>query len=73
MTKQILSHIKVLDITRARAGPTAVRQLADWGAQVIKVETPGADANADLGQRHGPDFQNLHRNKESITLESMPG
>jgi len=69
MTKQILSHIKVLDITRARAGPTAVRQLADWGAQVIKVETPGADANADLGQRHGPDFQNLHRNKESITLD----
>ena len=69
MTKQILSHIKVLDITRARAGPTAVRQLADWGAQVIKVEPPGADANADLGQRHGPDFQNLHRNKESITLD----
>ncbi|MGB0631947.1 MAG: CaiB/BaiF CoA transferase family protein, partial [Alphaproteobacteria bacterium] len=66
---QVLSHIKVLDLTRARSGPTAVRQLADWGAEVVKIETPGADADADLGQRHGPDFQNLHRNKESMTLD----
>mgnify|MGYP001158417876 CR=1 FL=1 len=65
---QVLSHIKVLDLTRARAGPTAVRQLADWGAEVVKIETPG-DGNGDLGQRHGADFQNLHRNKESLTLD----
>ena len=66
---QVLSHIKVLDLTRARSGPTAVRQLADWGAEVVKIETPVADADADLGQRHGPDFQNLHRNKQSMTLD----
>jgi crotonobetainyl-CoA:carnitine CoA-transferase CaiB-like acyl-CoA transferase len=66
---QILSHITVLDLTRARSGPTAVRQLADWGAQVIKIETPGAPDSADLGRRHGPDFQNLHRNKSSMTLD----
>jgi crotonobetainyl-CoA:carnitine CoA-transferase CaiB-like acyl-CoA transferase len=66
---QILSHITVLDLTRARSGPTAVRQLADWGANVIKIEEPGAAASADLGQRHGPDFQNLHRNKRSMTLD----
>ena len=60
----------VLDLTRARAGPTAVRQLADWGANVIKVEElvkPGDEDNSwDL--RHGSDFQNLHRNKRSLTL-----
>ena len=66
---QVLSHITVLDLTRARAGPTAVRQLADWGAQVIKIETPGAPDSADLGRRHGADFQNLHRNKQSMTLD----
>lgn len=68
-TPQILSDITVLDLTRARSGPTAVRQLADWGAQVIKIETPGAPDSADLGRRHGPDFQNLHRNKKSMTLD----
>jgi formyl-CoA transferase len=66
---QILSHITVLDLTRARSGPTAVRQLADWGANVIKIETPGAPGSADLGRRDGPDFQNLHRNKKSMTLD----
>ncbi len=66
---QILSHITVLDLTRARSGPTSVRQLADWGANVIKIETPGAPDSADLGRRHGPDFQNLHRNKSSMTLD----
>ena len=65
---QILSEITVLDLTRARSGPTAVRQLADWGANVIKIETPGTDGKADLSQRHGADFQNLHRNKQSMTL-----
>jgi formyl-CoA transferase len=65
----ILSHYTVLDLTRARAGPTAARQLADWGANVIKIETPGQTESGDLGQRHGPDFQNLHRNKRSLTLD----
>ncbi|MBM3358819.1 MAG: CoA transferase [Betaproteobacteria bacterium] len=65
-----LKGIQVLDLTRARSGPTAVRQLADWGADVIKVEEPG-EQDGDGGpwdRRHGPDFQNLHRNKRSITL-----
>ena len=66
-----LARFTVLDLTRVRAGPTAVRQLADWGANVIKVELPEQlDAGEALGgARHGPDFQNLHRNKRSITLD----
>jgi len=71
MAKLPLSHIKVLDLTAHRAGPTAVRQLADWGAQVIKIEPPpepGASTDAMGGSRHGFDFQNLHRNKQAITL-----
>lgn len=64
----ILSHITVLDLTRVRSGPTCVRQLADWGANVIKIEAPNA-AGADMGgSREGSDFQNLHRNKRSIIL-----
>jgi formyl-CoA transferase len=62
-----LARFKVIDLTRVRAGPTAVRQLADWGADVIKIESPGGDAGLG-GERHGPDFQNLHRNKRSLTL-----
>ncbi len=62
-----LSRFTVIDLTRVRAGPTAVRQLADWGAKVIKVESPEGDAGLG-GERHGPDFQNLHRNKRSLTL-----
>jgi len=64
------SRFTVLDLTRVRAGPTCVRQLADWGATVLKVETPEAieGKGALGGPRNGPDFQNLHRNKESITL-----
>ena len=54
-------------VSRVRAGPTAVRQLADWGADVIKIESPEGDAGLG-GERHGPDFQNLHRNKRSLTL-----
>lgn len=69
LSAQILSHITVLDLTRARSGPTSVRQLADWGANVTKIETPGEPDSADLGRRHGPDFQNLHRNKNSMTLD----
>ncbi len=64
-----LARFKVLDLTRVRAGPTAARQLADWGADVIKIELPrGLDESEMGGPRHGPDFQNLHRNKRSLTL-----
>ena len=65
-----LSKYKVLDLTRVRAGPTCVRQLADWGADVIKIETPATPGSVEGlgGPRHGFDFQNLHRNKRSITL-----
>ena len=64
-----LSRYKVLDLTRARAGPTCVRQLVDWGAQAIKIEMPGGRAGDGMGgNRHGFDFQNLHRNKRSMTL-----
>lgn len=63
-----LSHYRVLDLTRARAGPTAARQLADFGADVIKIEMPGDPQYSDFGTRHGPDFQNLHRNKRGMTL-----
>ncbi len=67
MTAGPLARFKVIDLTRVRAGPTAVRQLADWGADVIKIESPDGDAGLG-GERHGPDFQNLHRNKRSLTL-----
>ena len=65
-----LSRFTVLDLTRVRAGPTAVRQLADWGANVIKIEAPEAidKAGGMGGARHAPDFQNLHRNKRFMTL-----
>ncbi len=69
MTALPLSHLSVLDLTAHRAGPTAVRQLADWGAHVIKIEPPSDGKNDSMGgARHGFDFQNLHRNKKSITL-----
>jgi formyl-CoA transferase len=64
-----LSRFVVLDLTRVRAGPTCVRQLADWGADVIKIEEPADGKEALGGPRHGFDFQNLHRNKRSITLD----
>jgi crotonobetainyl-CoA:carnitine CoA-transferase CaiB-like acyl-CoA transferase len=64
-----LSRFTVLDLTRVRSGPTCVRQLADWGADVIKIEMPEHVEKGDMGgPRLGPDFQNLHRNKRSITL-----
>ena len=70
-----LSRFRVLDLSRVRAGPTCVKQLADFGADVIKIESPpGVDANEGMGgPRNGPDFQNLHRNKRSMTLNlKMP-
>lgn len=63
-----LNGLRVLDLTRVRSGPTCVRQLADWGADVIKVEAP-VDTAQFGGPRSGPDFQNLHRNKRSLTLD----
>src|SRR5579884_1354326 len=67
---QALARFTVLDLTRVRAGPTCVRQLADWGANVIKIETPPhLESGEPLGgPRDGPDFMNLHRNKRSMTL-----
>ncbi len=65
-----LDHLLVLDLTAFRSGPTAVRQLADWGARVITIERPATDAaGGALGARLGSDFQNLRRNNESLTLD----
>ena len=63
-----LARICVLDLTHARAGPTAARQLSDWGARVIKIEPPKEEEDIAAGARHSSDFQNLHRNKRSLTL-----
>jgi len=65
-----LSRFRILDFSRVRAGPTCVRQFADFGADVIKIESPpGVDPNENMGgPRHGPDMQNLHRNKRAMTL-----
>src|SRR6185503_1784781 len=65
-----LDDIRVIDLTVARAGPTCVRQLADWGADVIRVEPPAGLAAPGLAadSRHGCDFQHLHRNKRSLSL-----
>jgi crotonobetainyl-CoA:carnitine CoA-transferase CaiB-like acyl-CoA transferase len=64
-----LSNVLVLDLTLARAGPTCVRHLADWGANVIRVEPPVPAGEDVVGRRHGTDFQNLHRNKRAIQLD----
>ena len=61
-----LSRLRILDLTRVRAGPTCVKQFADFGADVVKIENTEVE---DMGgARDGPDFQNLHRNKRSMTL-----
>src|ERR1700730_14995547 len=66
MSKLPLSNIKVIDLTRARAGPTAARQLADWGADVLKVEEPGE--GGEFEGRNMPYFQSLKIPKQSMTL-----
>jgi len=73
---QALAGLIVLDLTRARSGPTCTRQLGDWGADVIKIEevaakfeTEDGKGQRDFAPRFGPDFQNLHRNKRSLTLD----
>src|SRR6266480_997204 len=65
-----LSRLRILDLSRVRAGPTCVKQFADFGADVIKIESPpGVDQNEAMGgPREGPDMQNLHRNKRAMTL-----
>jgi len=68
VTQLPLARYTVLDLTAHRAGPTAARQLADWGANVIKIEPTGAGSDAIGSGRHGFDFQNLHRNKRAMTL-----
>src|SRR5476651_1909621 len=67
---QALSRFTVLDLTRVRSGPTCVRQLADWGANVVKIDALLEDAAGEQpgGPRGGSDFQNLHRNKRAMTL-----
>jgi crotonobetainyl-CoA:carnitine CoA-transferase CaiB-like acyl-CoA transferase len=67
---QALSRFTVLDLTRVRAGPTCVRQFADWGANVIKIDALLENAGSEQlgGARRGADFQNLHRNKRAMTL-----
>ena len=64
-----LKRFRVLDLSRVRAGPTCVKQLGDFGADVIKIEMPpSVEADSMSGPRHGFDMQNLHRNKRSMTL-----
>ena len=67
MSPMPLADLVVLDLSIARAGPTAVRQLADWGADVIRIEPRQAEA-AGAGH-HTPDYLNLHRNKRSLSLD----
>jgi len=75
VTRLPLDDVRVIDLTVARAGPTCVRQLADWGADVIRIEAPvrGSESGGALGvageRRHGSDFQNLHRNKRALSLD----
>ncbi|NQV81234.1 MAG: CoA transferase [Alphaproteobacteria bacterium] len=68
---EALKRFTVLDLTRARAGPTAARMLADWGADVIKIEAPLSTGARDpmAENRHDPDFTNLHRNKRNIAID----
>lgn len=64
-----LNGLVVLDLTLARAGPTCVRHLADWGAEVIRVQPPETDDEEVIGRRDGSDYQNMHRGKRVVTLD----
>jgi crotonobetainyl-CoA:carnitine CoA-transferase CaiB-like acyl-CoA transferase len=64
-----LAGLRVLDLTLARAGPTCVRHLADWGAEVIRIEPPGGTGDSFGGERGGSDYANLHRNKRALGLD----
>jgi formyl-CoA transferase len=64
-----LARLTVLDLTLARAGPTCVRHLADWGANIIRIEPPVTSGEDVAGRRDGFDFQNLHRNKRMVRLD----
>ncbi|HVV61033.1 MAG TPA: CoA transferase [Pseudolabrys sp.] len=68
---EALSRFTVLDLTRVRSGPTCVRQLGDWGANIIKIEAPPhlSEGEGPGGPREGSDFQNLQRNKRGMTLD----
>src|ERR1043166_2482088 len=65
-TSNALNDLTVIDVTLARAGPVCVRQLADWGANVVRIERPGNPE--DFAARHEADFQNKHRNKRGMAL-----
>jgi len=67
--KSALSDLTVIDLTGARSGPTTARQFADWGANVIRVESTKEGGFGKIGSRYSPDFQNLHRNKRSIAID----
>ena len=62
------TDLLLLDLTRHRAGPVASRFFADWGARVIKIEAPTDVSDSMGGERSGFDYQNLHRNKQSLSL-----
>ena len=64
-----LAGLTVLDLTLARAGPTCVRHLADWGADIIRIQPPETGGEDLIGKRDGADYQNLHRNKRVICLD----
>jgi formyl-CoA transferase len=64
-----LHGLRVLDLTLARAGPACVRHLADWGADVIRVQPPDNGDEEVIGRRDGSDYQNMHRGKRVVTLD----
>ena len=68
MTTSALDGVKIVDLTVARAGPAAVRLLAEWGASVIRVEPPGTGLGI-AADHDSSDYINLHGNKRLITAD----